>query len=99
LASSDVLALYKKVGIPLFKFYEIKRKATLALDVKIERALFGNILQMQLGEIIAMPDEELSRKANQPIETISDLKKDISTLLISFDNDVVKAMTLESVAF
>jgi hypothetical protein len=65
----------------------------------IASAKKGDILQMQLGEIIAMSDEELSRKANQPIETISDLKKDISTLLISFDNDVVKAMTLESVAF
>jgi len=94
-----VLALYKKINIPLFKFYEIKRKAELALDVKIERALFDNILQMQLGEIIAMPNEELSRKANQPIEIISELKKDISTLLISLDNDVVKAMTLESVVF
>jgi hypothetical protein len=99
LASSDVFTLYKKVGKSLFEFYVIKRRATLALDVKIERALFGNILQMQLGEIIAMPDEELSRKANQPIEIISDLKKDISTLLISFDNAVIKAMTLESVAF
>ncbi|MCZ7405106.1 MAG: hypothetical protein O8C67_09285, partial [Candidatus Methanoperedens sp.] len=99
LASSDVLALYKKINIPLFKFYEIKRKAELALDVKIEKALFGNILQMQLGDIIAMPDEELGRKANQPIEIISDLKKDISTLLVSLDNAVVKAMTLENVAF
>jgi hypothetical protein len=99
LASSDVLALYKKVDIPMFKFYEIKRRATLALDIKIERALFDNILQMQLGEIIAMPDEELGRKANQPIEIISGLKKDISTLLVSLDNAVVKTMTLESVAF
>ncbi len=99
LASSDVFALYKKIDIPLFKFYEIKRRATLALDVKIGRTLFSNILKMQLGDIIAMPDEELGRKANQPIEIISDLKKDISTLLVSLDNAVVKAMTLESVAF
>ncbi len=96
---ANVFSLYKKVGIPVFKLYVIKRRATLALDVKIERALFGNILQMQLGEIIAMPDEELSRKANQPIEVISNLKKDISTLLVSLDNAVVKPMTLESVAF
>ncbi len=99
LASSDVFSLYKKIDIPLFKFYEIKRKAELALDVKIEKALFGNILQMQLGDIIAMPDEELGMKTNQPIEVISDLKKDISTLLVSLDNAVVKAMTLESIAF
>jgi hypothetical protein len=99
MALANVFSLYKKVGIPLFKLYVIKRRATLALDVKIERELFGNILQMQLGDIIAMPDEELGRKANQPTEIISDLKKDISTLLVSLDNAVVKAMTLESVAF
>lgn len=98
LASSDVLALYKNINIPLFKFYEIKRKAELALDVKVKRALFGNILQMQLGEIIAMPDEELGRKANQPIEIISDLKKNISTLLISLDNAIVSSITLEILA-
>ncbi len=99
MASANVLSLHKKTGIPLFKLYVIKRRATLALDVKIERALFGNILQMKLGDIIAMPDEELGRKANQPIVIISDLKKDISTLLVSLDNDVVKAMTLGDVAF
>ena len=98
LASSDVPALYKNADIPFFRFYEIKRKATLALDVKIERALFGNILQMQLGEIIAMPDEELSRKTNQPIEIISDLKTGISTLLVSLDNAIVRPMTLEKLA-
>ncbi|MFA4934805.1 MAG: PQQ-binding-like beta-propeller repeat protein, partial [Candidatus Methanoperedens sp.] len=95
MASANVFSLYKKTGIPLFKLYVIKRRATLALDVKIERALFGSILQMPLGEIISMPDEELSRKANQPIEVISGLKRDISTLLISLDNSTVKAMTLE----
>lgn len=95
MASANVFSLYKKTGIPLFKLYVIKRRATLALDVKIERALFGSILQMPLGEIISMPDEELSRKANQPIEVISSLKRDISTLLISLDNSTVKAMTLE----
>lgn len=95
MALANVFSLYKKTGIPLFKLYVIKRRATLALDVKIERALFGSILQMPLGEIISMPDEELSRKANQPIEVISGLKRDISTLLISLDNNTVKAMTLE----
>jgi hypothetical protein len=98
LASSDVFALYKNADIPLFRFYAIKRKATLALDVKIERALFGNILQMQLGEIIAMPDEELSRKTNQPNEIISDLKTGISTLLVSLDNAIVRPMTLGKLA-
>lgn len=97
MALVNVFSLHKKVAIPLFKLYVIKRRATLALDVKIDGALFGNLLQIPLGEIIAMPDEELSRKANQPIEIISELKKDISTLLISLDNAVVKAMTLESV--
>ncbi len=95
MALANVFSLYKKVGIPLFKLYVIKRRATLALDIKIEKALFGSILQMPLGEIISMPDEELSRKANQPIEVISGLKRDISTLLISLDNSTVKAMTLE----
>lgn len=99
MALVNVFSLYKKVGIVLFKLYAIKRRATLALEVRIEKALFGGISQMQLGEIISMPDEELSRKAKQPAETISELKKDISTLLISLDNDVAKAMTLESVAF
>ncbi|MFZ3059918.1 MAG: LamG-like jellyroll fold domain-containing protein [Candidatus Methanoperedens sp.] len=99
MALANVFSLYKKVGIPLFKLYVIKRRATLALDIKIKGKLFGSILQMQLGDIIALPDEELGRKANQPIEIISDLKKDISTLLVSLDNAVVKAMTLESVAF
>jgi hypothetical protein len=93
-----VFALYKNADIPLFRFYAIKRKATLALDVKIERALFGNILQMQLGEIIAMPDEELSRKTNQPNEIISDLKTGISTLLVSLDNAIVRPMTLGKLA-
>ncbi len=95
MALANVFSLYKKTSIPLFKLYVIKRRATLALDVKIERALFGRILQMPLGEIISMPDEELGRKANQPIEVISGLKRDISTLLISLDNSTVKAMTLE----
>jgi len=43
-----------------------------------------------------MPDEELGKRANQPIEVISDLKRDISKLLISLDNPIVKSMTLES---
>ncbi len=98
MALANVLSLHKKVGIPLFKLYVIKRRATLALDVKIDKALFGNILQMQLGEIIAMPDEELSLKANQPVETTSNLKRDISTLLICLDNAIVKALTLEDIS-
>lgn len=95
---ADVFTLGKKTGISLFTLYMWKRRASLAMDVKIDRALFSNILKMRLGTIIAMPDEELRSKANQPMETISDLKKDIATLLISLDNAIVKSMTIEGVA-
>ncbi|MGB2842068.1 MAG: right-handed parallel beta-helix repeat-containing protein [Halobacteriota archaeon] len=95
---ADVFTLGKKTGISLFTLYMWKRRASLAMDVKIDRALFSNILKMRLGDIIAMPDEELRSKANQPVETISDLKRDISTLLISLDNAIVKSMTIAGVA-
>jgi parallel beta-helix repeat protein len=95
---ADVFTLGKKTGISLFRLYMWKRRASLTMDVKIDRALFSNILRMRLGGIMTMPDEELSRKANQPLETISDVKKEISTLLISLDNAIVKSMTIERVA-
>jgi len=94
----DVFTLGKKTGISLFRLYMWRRKATLAMDVKIDRALFTNILKMRLGRIIAMPDDELSRKTNQPIEIISDLKMGISILLIALNNAIVKPMTLEKLA-
>jgi hypothetical protein len=95
---ADVFTLGKKTGTSLFKLYMWKRRASLAMDVKIDRALFSNILKMRLGDIIAMPDGDLCSKANQPMGTISDLKRDISTLLISLDNAIVKSMTLEKMA-
>lgn len=95
MALADVFALNRKTGIPLITLYVWKQKAALAVDIKIDGTLFSSILKMRLGDIIDMPDEELSRKANQPIEIISDLKKNISTLLISLDNDIVKPMTIE----
>lgn len=95
---ADVFTLGKKTGISLFRLYMWKRRASLTMDVKIDRALFSNILRMRLGGIMTMPDEELSRRANQPLETISDVKKEISTLLISLDNAIVKSMTIERVA-
>lgn len=95
---ADVFTLGKKTGTSLFTLYMWKRRASLAMDVKIDRALFSNILKMRLGDIIAMPDEELRSKANQPMGAISDLKRDISTLLISLDNAIVKSMTLEKMA-
>lgn len=98
MASLDVVTLGKKTGISLFRLYMWKRRAALAMDVKIDMALFSNILKMRLGDIISMPDEELGRKTNQPIEIISDLKKDISVLLISLDNAIVKPMTIEKLA-
>jgi len=95
---ADVFTLGKKTGTSLFKLYMWKRRASLAMDVKIDRALLSNILKMRLGDIIAMPDEELRSKVNQPMGSISDLKRDISTLLISLDNAIVKSMTLEKMA-
>jgi hypothetical protein len=95
MALADVFTISKKTGISLFKLYMWKRSVSLAMDVKIDSALFSNILKTRLGDIISMPDEELCSKANQPIETIDELKKDISTLLISLDNAIVKSMTLE----
>lgn len=92
----DVFTLGRKTGISLFRLYMWKRRATMAMDVKLDGALFSNILKMRLGDIITMPDEELRKRANQPIEVISDLKSDISKLLISLDNPIVKSMTLES---
>ena len=75
-----------------------KRRAALAMDVKIDQDLFSDIQKMELGDIIILSDEELSSKAHQPIEIIPDLKKDISGLFISLDNDIVKSMTIESLA-
>lgn len=95
---ADVIALNRKTGISLVTLYTWKRKAEMAKDIKIDRTLFSSILKMRLGDIIAMPDEELCRKANLPIKIISDLKKDISTLLISLDNTIVRPMTLERLA-
>jgi len=95
----DVFTLNKKTGISLVTLYTWRRKAALAMDVKIDKALLSNILEMRLGDVIAMPDDELSRKTNQPIEIISDLKMGISALLIALDNATVKAMTLESLAY
>jgi hypothetical protein len=98
MALADVFDLNQKTGISLITLYTWKGKAELAKDIKIDGTLFSSILKMRLGDIIAMPDEELGRKASQPIEIISDLKKDISTLLISLDNAIVKRMTLENLA-
>lgn len=98
MALADVFDLNQKTGISLITLYTWKGKAELAKDIKIDGTLFSSILKMRLGDIIAMPDEELGRKASQPIEIISDIKKDISTLLISLDNAIVKPMTLENLA-
>lgn len=98
MALVDVFALNKKTGLPLTTLYVWKRRAALAMDVKIDKMLFSNILKMSLGDIIVMSNEELSQKANQPADVISNLKNDISTLLVSLDNAAVESMTLESVA-
>lgn len=98
MALADVFDLNQKTDISLITLYTWKGKAELAKDIKIDGTLFSSILKMRLGDIIAIPDEELGRKASQPIEIISDLKKDISTLLISLDNAIVKPMTLENLA-
>jgi hypothetical protein len=98
MALADVFDLNQKTGISLITLYTWKGKTELAKDIKIDGTLFSSILKMRLGDIIAMPDEELGRKASQPIEIISDLKKDISTLLISLDNAIVKPMILENLA-
>lgn len=96
--SVDVSTLGEKTGISLYKLYMWKRRAALAMDVKIDQDLFSDIQKMELGDIIILSDEELSSKAHQPIEIIPDLKKDISGLFISLDNDIVKSMTIESLA-
>jgi len=70
----------------------------LAMDVKIDRALFSNILKMRLGDIIAMPVEELRSKANHTIGAISDLNRFSAGPLISLDNARHTSMTLEKMA-
>lgn len=97
MASADVHALYEKIEIPLFKLYEMKRRAELGLGVKIDWALPEDMLKMQLGEIMTMHDDELSRSSDQPVEAVYNLKKEISTLFICLNNDAVEAMTLREI--
>lgn len=98
MVSVDVSTLSESTDISLYKLYMWKRRAVLAMDVKIDPDLFRDIQKIELGDIITLSDEELSSKAHQPIEIIPDLKKDISALFISLDNDIVKSMTIESLA-
>jgi hypothetical protein len=98
LSVADVFALHKKTGISLVSLYTWKRKAALVMEVKVDRTLFEKILQMRLEDIMAVTDDELSRKANQPSEVISDLKTKISTLLVALNNVIVRGMKLENIA-
>jgi hypothetical protein len=94
LAAADVFTLAESVEVPLLRLYEAKRKAELALSVKVDGALFEPLLEWSLIRIMETPINELSRASNQSINAVNSLKRDISTLLISLDNAVVENMVL-----
>jgi hypothetical protein len=86
--------LFRGTRIPLHRLYVAKRRAELALSVKIDPTLrpLSNIM---LREIMKIPAQQLSNKTNLPIGVIYTLKRDISTLLCALDNRVVLGMTLD----
>ncbi|UZE92551.1 MAG: right-handed parallel beta-helix repeat-containing protein [Methanosarcinales archaeon] len=94
LGAADVPMLADSVEVPLLRLYEAKRKAELALFVKVDGALFEPLLEWPLIQIMETPINELSKVSNQSIDAVNSLKTDISTLLISLDNVMVKNMVL-----
>lgn len=91
----NVDTLSERTGIPLYKLYVIKRRAELALSVKVDATLFKPLLDRRLDNIMRTSTEELRTITGQPSDTIDNLKNEISTLLLALDNNIVKNMLLE----
>jgi len=92
----NIPALYKDASVPLRTLYVAKRRAEIALSVKIDPALMP-LLDTTLGNIMKTPVQQLSDQTNLPIDVIYGLLDNISTLLCTLDNRVVLEMTLDKV--
>ena len=97
LVSADVPTLAGSVEVPMLKLYEWKRKAELALSVQVDCALLGPLLAKGLVDILGTSDDQLSNVVNQPVNVINDLKRGISTLLVSLDDYVVQGLCLKDI--
>jgi len=97
LASADALTLAELTGISMLEVYEWKRKAELFLSVKIDCASLAPLLDKRLVDILEMSDEQLANTAGQSIGVANDLKRRISTILVSLDRHVFQSLFLKDV--
>lgn len=86
--------LADSTGIPVSILYVCKRRAELALSVRIDPA-FDALRGKSVEEVMATPSEDLSAQTLQPVNVIYGLKRDIATLMCSMDDAEVRQMKIE----
>jgi hypothetical protein len=89
----EVPSIASDVGIKSSLLYVWKRRAELALSVRVDPA-FESLRGLSVGDVIDSPIEELLSKTHQSVDAVFCLKRGIATLLCSLDNAVVRRMRI-----
>lgn len=91
--TDEVPDLADRADVPASVLYVAKRRAGLALSVRIDPALDA-LRERAVHDVLATPSAELAGETRQSAGVVADLKTDVATLLCALDDDELDGMTV-----